>query len=96
LSDESGLSEAIVTYLRHYPGKNDAEFDARYGPVRTTAMQARVRDILEEAMTTEPDWRRLSLQHAGDLVESEIRRRHPGLSPEALRSIGNYYTYLMR
>jgi len=56
----------------------------------------KVRRILKEAMQVEPDWNRLSLNEAGDYVESEMHKRHPELSPKALEAIGNYYTYLMR
>lgn len=55
-----------------------------------------MRLILNEAMQLEPDWSRLSLNEAGDYVESLMHRRHPELTPKALEAIGNYYTYLMR
>jgi hypothetical protein len=51
---------------------------------------------LREAMQIEPDWNRLSLNEAGDYVESVIHDRHPDLAPKALEAIGNYYTFLMR
>jgi hypothetical protein len=90
------LSEAITLYLKHYPGKNDAEFETRYGSELATAAKENVQSILQEAMKVEPDWSRLSLNEAGDFVESVMRDRHPELSKEALTAIGNYYTYLMR
>jgi hypothetical protein len=47
-------------------------------------------------MRLEPDWSRLSLNEAGDYVESVMHERHPELTPRALEAIGNYYTFLMR
>lgn len=90
------LSEAITLYLTHYPGKNDAEFDTQYGNELAPATRENVHAILQEAMKVEPDWSRLTLNEAGDFVESVIHDRHPDLSKEALAAIGNYYTYLMR
>lgn len=89
-------SEAITLYLEHYPGRNDAEFLARYGADHTPAAEQLVRELLAEAMTVQPDWTRMSLNDAGDHVQSVMHERHPELSAEALASIGNYYTYLMR
>lgn len=89
------LSEAVTLFLKRYPGKNDEQFDAHYGEKAQDARSA-VRAILEEAMKVEPDWSSLSLNEAGDYVESVMHERHPNFSLEALTSIGNYYTYLMR
>lgn len=90
------LSEAITLYLKHYPGKNDTEFDTRYGSELAPAAKEHVHSILQEAVKVEPDWSRLSLNEAGDFVESVMHDRYPELSKEALTAIGNYYTYLMR
>jgi hypothetical protein len=38
----------------------------------------------------------MSLDDAGDHVQAVMHARHPDLTAEALGSIGNYYTYLMR
>ena len=89
------LSDAVALYLQRYPGKNDEAFNSFYGPASAQAHE-QVRRILKEAMQVEPDWNRLSLNEAGDYVESEMHKRHPELSPKALEAIGNYYTYLMR
>jgi hypothetical protein len=58
--------------------------------------QGEVRLILKEAMQIEPDWNLLSLNEAGDYVESEMHKRYPELTPKTLEAIGNYYTYLVR
>lgn len=89
------LSNAIALYLRRYPGKNEEEFNSYYGSGSGAAYE-QVRLVLNEAMQIEPDWNRLSLNEAGDYVESVIHERHPELTPKALEAIGNYYTYLMR
>jgi hypothetical protein len=89
------LSSAIALYLKRYPGKNEDEFESYYGPSSDQAHE-RVSSILKEAMRIEPDWNRLSLNEAGDYVESVMRERHPELTPQALEAIGNYYTFLMR
>lgn len=95
LSDDVNLSDAIALYLKRYPGKNDEEFNAAYGSASQSAL-TRVKEILREAMQIEPDWNRMSLNEAGDYVESVIHDRHPDLAPTALEAIGNYYTFLMR
>jgi hypothetical protein len=88
-------SEAIVTFLKRYPGQNRDEFEARYGP-SADVVKGEVKKLLDEAMRIEPDWSKLDLNGAGDFVESVMHERHPELSTRALTSIGNYYTYLMR
>jgi len=93
--DNFDLSDAVALYLQRYPGKNDEAFNSFYGPASAHAHE-QVRLILKEAMQVEPDWNRLSLNEAGDYVESEMHKRYPELSPKALEAIGNYYTYLMR
>lgn len=95
-STDIDASDAIVVYLRRYPGKNDEEFQAHFGADRATAALERVRVVLDEAIKIEPDWTRMSLNDAGDYVEAVMHERHPELSPEALEAIGNYFTYLVR
>jgi hypothetical protein len=89
------LSEAIVIYLRHYPGRNETEFEARYGDESPTVRRC-VREVLAEATQVEIDWSQKALADAAIVVESSIAERYPGLSPDALSAIGNYFTYLMR
>lgn len=96
MADEAvDINDAITLHLKHYPGKNDEAFDAHFGSTATSARHS-VRSILEEAMQLKPDWNSMSLNEAGDFVESVMHERHPELSPKALECIGNYYTYLMR
>lgn len=90
------ISEALALYLKHYPGKNDTEFDAHYGVDVAPAARAAVRQMLDETMSLQPDWSQMSLNDAGDFVETEMHSRHPNLTSKALECIGNYYTYLMR
>ncbi|MBE1552236.1 MinD-like ATPase involved in chromosome partitioning or flagellar assembly [Mycobacterium sp. OAS707] len=89
-------SEAVTLYLKHSPGKNDAEFDAHYGPDRAETARTMVRSLLHEAMRVEPDWNRMTLGQAGDYVKAVMHQRHPELSDQALTAIGNSYTYSMR
>jgi len=72
-----------------------ALYASRYG-TDAQVVRDNVRLILGEAIKIEPDWNRLTLNEAGDYVESVMHDRHPELSAETLTSIGNYYTYLMR
>lgn len=94
-NEDFSLSEAVALYLRRYPGKNEDEFNLRYGAASGHALD-QVKALLREAMKVEPDWNRLSLNEAGDYVESVMSERHPELSSKALEAIGNYYTFLMR
>lgn len=89
------LGDAIALYLKRYPGKNEEEFNSHYASA-SGYVREQVHLILSEAMKIEPDWSRLSLNEAGDYVESVMHERHPELTPNALEAIGNYYTYLMR
>jgi hypothetical protein len=90
------ISQAIVVLLDRYPGKNYEEFERTFGhAVAPKALQS-VRAILHEAMKVDVNWEGLSLSDGGDYVMSVISARHPELSAQALKSIGNYYTYLMR
>ncbi|WP_245604791.1 hypothetical protein [Mycobacterium genavense] len=89
------MSDAIVLYLKRYPGKNQEKFDSYYESASGTVRE-RVRAVLDEAMQIEPDWDRLSLNEVGDYVESVMHDRHPELTSNALEAIGNYYTFLMR
>jgi hypothetical protein len=95
-STDIDASDAIVVYLRRYPGKNDEEFQAHFGADDATAALGQVRAILDEAIKIEPDWSRMSLNDASDYVEAVRHERHPELSRQALEAIGNYFTYLMR
>ncbi|GBG36577.1 hypothetical protein NJB14197_11420 [Mycobacterium montefiorense] len=88
-------NDAVVLYLRRYPGKNEEEFNLHYGSAREYAHE-QVQLLLKEAMRIEPDWNRLTLNEAGDYIESVMQERHPDLTSEALEAIGNYYTFLMR
>jgi hypothetical protein len=90
------ISEALALYLKHYPGKNDDEFDSHYGADVAPAARTAVRQMLDESMSLRPDWTQMSLNDAGDYVEAEMHSRHPYLTTKALECIGNYYTYLMR
>lgn len=94
--DGIDINEAIILYLKHYPGRNDVEFDSHYGAATAATARLRVRAVLEEAMKLSPDWNSLTLNEAGDYVESVMHDRHPQLCPKALECIGNYFTFLMR
>lgn len=89
-------SDAIVVYLRRYPGKNDEEFQAHFGTDGATAALEQVHVILDEAIKIQTDWSRMSLNDAGDYVEAVMHERRPELSRQALEAIGNYFTYLVR
>lgn len=95
-STDVDASDAIVVYLRRYPGKNDDEFQAHFGAEATPTALEQVRLILDEAIKIQPDWNRMSLNDAGDYVEAVMHERHPELSRQALEAIGNYFTYLVR
>lgn len=87
------ISEAIVVFLKNYPGKNEEEFAERYD-----SMDARdsVRAILDETMKIQMDWTGKSLNDIGDEVERVMHQRHPELSAAALDSLANYFTYLVK
>lgn len=88
------LSEAIVLFLKRYPGKNDDEFRSR---VTDPALQEAVRSILDETMTIQVDWDvHTTLPEIGAEVRDVVRSRHPDLSDAAVNKLGNYFTYLVK
>lgn len=89
------LSDAVVRYLKRYPGTNVEEFTAHYGSTSDSA-KSEVKSLLREALEIVPVWDRSTLNEAGDYVERVVLQRYPSLSAEAAEAIGNYYTYLMR
>lgn len=88
----TNLSDAIVTFLKNYPGSNEVEFHARFGP----DVQEAVHRILEETSRTRVEWGTKTLIEIGDEIESVMHRKHPELSAAALEELGNYFTYLVR
>lgn len=93
MDPNADLSEAIVVYLAHYPGKNEVAFEARYG---SSGMREEVRAMLDETISTRIDWAGTSLNEIGDELERVMRERHPELSDAAISKLGNYYTYLVK
>lgn len=91
--EDVDLSEAIVVYLAHYPGKNEEEFLARFG---TGPAHYAVREILDETMRIRIDWGEKPLVEIGDEVERVMHERHPELSAAALHKLRNYFTYLVK
>jgi hypothetical protein len=88
------LSEAILLFLKRYPGKNDDEFRVR---VTDPALQDAVRAILDETMTIQVDWDvHTALPEVGDEVRDVVRQRHPDLSDAAVDKLANYFTYLVK
>ena len=87
------ISEAIVVFLKNYPGKNEEEFEARFGD---GAAREAVRAILDETSRIRIEWGDKSLVEIGDEVENVMRERHPELSAAALEKLSNYFTYLVK
>ena len=59
-NDEIDISQEVMLYLKHYPGKNDREFDEFYRPERAGDARAAVQALLQEAMSLRPDWSQMS------------------------------------
>ncbi len=91
----SDINEAIVIFLRRYPGKNTEEFDSVFGE-SASWMLGKVRETLDEAMRTEVNWDGLSLIEGGEAMKSIMAAQHPELSEAALVALARYYTFLMR
>ncbi|MCR2762627.1 hypothetical protein NQ152_03800 [Microbacterium sp. zg.B48] len=87
------ISEAVVVFLKNYPGQNDEEFEARFG---TDAAREAVRAVLDETSRIRIDWADKSLVDIGEEVEQVMHERHPELSAAALEKLSNYFTYLVR
>lgn len=87
------LSEAIILYLKNYPGDNKEEF---FSIVDSEIDRDAVRAILDETTAIKIEWGSKSLAEIGEEVESILHERHPELSPDALERLGNYFTYLVK
>lgn len=87
------ISEAIVVFLKNYPGKNEEEFETLFGG---EAAHAAVRAILDETSRIKIEWGQKSLIEIGEEVERVMHERHPELSAAALEKLSNYFTYLVR
>lgn len=87
------ISEAIVVYLGNYPGRNDAEFQARFGDGEGLSA---VRAVLDETMGAPIDMAGKSLIEIGADLCSLMHKRHPELSEAALEKLGNFFTYLVK
>ncbi len=87
------LSEAIVVFLKRYPGKNEGEFTSR---VASQGLRDAVQSILDETMKTQVDWGDKTLVEIGDEVRGVMRRLHPDLSDAAVHKLGSYFTYLVK
>lgn len=93
--EESGfdISEAIVVYLWNSPGRNDVEFQTRFGDAE--ALTA-VRAVLDETMRAPIDMAGKTLVEIGADVRALMHERHPELSEPALKKLGNFFTYLVK
>ncbi|WP_435749094.1 hypothetical protein [Microbacterium sp. PMB16] len=87
------LSAAVVVYLTNFPGRNDAEFEAQFG---SPGIREAVRVLLDETIAIQMDWAGRTLNDIGDEVERVMHARHPELTDAALKSLGDYFTYLVK
>lgn len=89
------LGDAFAVYFGRCPGKNTDEFEKLYG-AEAPLLEAKVREVVTEAMRVDVDWAGLSLSEGGSVVMSVMADRHPTFSADALQAICNVYTYLMK
>lgn len=87
------LSEAIVLYLKHYPGTNEEEFRSKFN---VDADYYAVRALLDETIKIQLEWGDKSLIEIGEEVQAVLHNRHPELSAQALEALARYYTYLVK
>ncbi|GAA4523616.1 hypothetical protein GCM10023160_13980 [Brachybacterium paraconglomeratum] len=87
------ISEAITTYLEHYPSIDEGALRSRFGPEVSAEP---VHKMLDEAMRAVPDISRGTLIEIGSEVRAVMHARHPELSDSARRKLGNFVTYQIR
>ncbi len=87
------LSDALVLFLKHFPGKNHEEFLA---VVEDESTREAVRAILDETQRIRIEWGQKTLVDIGREVREVMHERHPELSEAALKKLGNYFTYLVK
>lgn len=93
MGDGDDLSEAVVVFLRRYPGRNDEEFDARFP---AESVRDAVQALLDETTRIRIEWGDKNLIEIGADVEEVLAERHPELSGPARRKLRNYFTYQVR
>lgn len=93
------LSDAIVFGLttQSWPSIDHDKFIEHYGEEKSAVLLPEIQSILTEAMKIQIDWNANNdLVAAGQKVEQIMAVEHPELSPDALKKIGNYFTYQWR
>jgi hypothetical protein len=87
------VSDAIVLYLKRFPGKNTEEFLAEVHDERTREAALAV---IGEAHQVPMVWGTKTLIEIGQEHRAMMRQRHPELSDAAIDNLGNYFTYLVK
>ncbi|CAM3789411.1 hypothetical protein [Smaragdicoccus niigatensis] len=98
---DAELSEAIVWGLSHgspqgAPILSEQKMTAHYGAERAAVLLAAIRPLLHESGNMPIDWQKLEWQQAGDFVHSEMQRRHPSLSDDALQALRGHFMFQTR
>ncbi len=67
-----------------------------FGETRGAELELRVRTLWEEIGRIEVDWSTHTLVAGGELAATEMRARHPDLSPAAIKTLTNRFAFEWR
>ncbi len=98
--DKSEIDEAVIISMSKppngYPHITDQRLEDKHGIERGSQLNDQVEALLREAMKIDVDWKSMSLTEGGHYAMRIMAQRHPELSAQALKLIGNHFTYQWR
>jgi hypothetical protein len=94
------LSRAVVLFLgfgsSSFPKRDSDRLVKDFGSTEGTAMDTRVRALIDESDRIEFDWSKHSLGSAADEAGRILHERHPELSDEAIGALGWRFGFVNR
>ncbi len=98
--DESEIDEAVIISMSKppngYPHITEGRLKDMHGSERGAQLNDQVAALGREIMAIDVDWNNMNLNEGADYAEQIMAQRHPQLSAEALKLIGNYFAYSWR
>lgn len=98
--DAGTLSSAIVTYVwgrqhRSWPSRDRAAIQIEYG-TRAQDIQRALDEVFAVVDSAPTDWAHEDLPTASRRIERLVRAAYPDLSDEAVRAVGQEFSYSWR
>ncbi|MFI6295757.1 hypothetical protein ACIBEJ_29460 [Nonomuraea sp. NPDC050790] len=90
------ISQALVVYLSagaSWPRKDPAALAKALGPEQAAKLLPTLDALADEMLDIPVNWTDHTLRSGTAEAVAEMRVRHPGLTGEALRQLGRYFSY---